>query len=71
MAPFREKPFLACAIGFYLLQAVQLRKKRRRKRRWWVRPWGSESRREEQGLANNLIPELRATDHESFTNFFR
>lgn len=64
-ASFRKKSFLACTIGLYLMRAVQFGKKRR-KRRWWVRPWGKEGRREEQGLANNLIP-----DHESFTNFFR
>ena len=75
MAPFlseQQKRFALGAAAALLLQAgLEIKKKKRKKRKWWVRPWSSERQRKSQGLANNLVGELRDTDPESFKNFFR
>ena len=47
----RNKKRLAiCGLGALLL----LQNRAVRKRRWWVRPWATEGRRQNQGMANNL-----------------
>ena len=66
----REKKVLACGLGFALLMQYE-HTKRHMNRRWWVRPWATQTRRQSQGFANNLVEELRETDEESFHNFFR
>ena len=60
----------ACAAGLSLLMQYEY-SKRHIRRRWWVRPWSTEDRRKQQGMAANLVPELRETDEDSFKNFFR
>ena len=54
-----------CGLGALLL--VQNRAVR--KRRWWVRSWATEEQRQNQGIANYLVGELRLTDPGSFQNF--
>jgi len=64
----RNKKRLAiCGLGALLL----LQNRAVRKRKWWVRPWATDERRQNQGMANNLVGELRLTDPGSFQNFLR
>ena len=70
MAPLsKKKRLLACGIGMALL--MYYHEESKRKRKWWVRPWKTRDRRQAQGLAANLVGELRLLDPGSFQNFFR
>jgi len=44
---------------------------KRKGRKCWVKLWKRRERREVQGLATNLVKELRETDLYGFHNFFR
>eukprot|EP00794_Sanderia_malayensis_P016366 gene16366-18009_t len=68
MAPLsKKKRLLACGIGMSLL--MYYHEESKRKRKWWVRPWKTRDRRQAQGLAANLVEELRLLDPGSFHNF--
>jgi hypothetical protein len=59
-------------VEFALYQVRHVRARRRRgqrRRRQWVRPWIG--RRQQFGLYDQLMVELRNEDHASFTNFLR
>ena len=70
MALTNEQKLEAAAIIAFLLLYKQQRMKKK-KRRCWVKPWKTQQRQEAQGLAQNLVKELRETDHDEFKFFFR
>ena len=67
----KKKKRLCISLAVFILMKIIRKGKKMRKRRWWVRPWAAQERRESQGIAFNLIPELRRTDIASFGNFLR
>ncbi|XP_046845253.1 uncharacterized protein LOC124439080 [Xenia sp. Carnegie-2017] len=69
MALTKAKKLQAVAVITSLM--VHELKKKRKSRRWWVKPWKTAQRRYAQGLAQNLIQEIRVTDHDVFRNLFR
>ena len=58
---------LIASIGMVL--AFALGKKKRKKRSRWIRTWLA--RRDERGVYNNLIQEMRLEDRESFRRYLR
>ena len=62
-----EDAILIASTGMVL--ALALRKRKRKERSVWVRNWLA--RREEKGVYNNLIQEMRLEDSESFRRYLR
>ena len=63
-----ESALVLAATGIVLALAVKKGRKRR-KRRIWVKTWLS--RRDEKGVYNNLLQEMRLEDSESYRRYLR
>ena len=62
-----DDALLIASTGIVL--ALTLGKKKRKKRCAWIRTWLA--RRDEKGVYNNLIQEMRLEDSESFRPYLR
>ena len=74
-----RKTLLRCRVAVLELQlkalktvyTTRLRQLKPKKRRWWTRKWLSTERREQFGLYDQLMVELRNEDKNAFENFMR